>query len=44
MATTSVKDSFTFVGGLSTEGGYFITPENSWKEGVNVVPNTDGTL
>jgi len=44
MATASVKDSFTFVGGLNTEGGYFITPENSWKEGVNVVPNTDGTL
>lgn len=43
MATASVKDSFTFVGGLNTEGGYFITPENSWKEGVNIVPNVDGT-
>jgi len=39
-----VKDSFTFVGGLNTEGGFFITPDNSWKEGVNVVPSTDGTV
>ena len=44
MVAPSVKGSFTFVGGLNTEGGYFITPENSWKDGVNVVPNTDGTL
>jgi len=43
-AQASVKDSFTFVGGLNTEGGYFITPEESWKEGVNVVPNTDGHI
>lgn len=40
----AVKDAFTFVGGLNTEGGYFITPENSWKEGVNVVPQVDGTV
>jgi hypothetical protein len=39
-----VKDSFTFVGGLNTEGGFFITPENSWKEGVNVIPSTDGSV
>jgi hypothetical protein len=44
MVAPSVKGSFTFVGGLNTEGGYFITPENSWKDGVNVVPTTDGTL
>ena len=43
-AQASVKDAFTFVGGLVTEGGYFITPENSYKEGVNVVPQMDGTL
>lgn len=40
----SVKDAFTFVGGLNTEGGYFVTPENSWKEGVNVVPTLDGSI
>jgi hypothetical protein len=40
----SIKDSFTFVGGLNTEGGFFVTPENSWTEGVNVVPNTDGSF
>jgi hypothetical protein len=40
----SIKDSFTFVGGLNTEGGYFVTPENSWKEGVNIVPTTDGSI
>jgi hypothetical protein len=44
MVAPSVKGSFTFVGGLNTEGGYFITPDNSWKDGVNVVPNMDGTL
>jgi len=43
-AQASVSDSFTFVGGLNTEGGYFITPENSYKEGVNVVPKLDGSL
>lgn len=40
----SVKDAFTFVGGLNTEGGYFITPENTYKEGVNVVPKIDGSI
>ena len=40
----AVKDAFTFVGGLNTEGGYFITPENSWKDGVNVLPQVDGTV
>lgn len=44
MVAPSVKGSFTFVGGLNTEGGYFITPENSWKDGVNIYPNTDGVL
>ena len=40
----AVKDAFTFVGGLNTEGGFFVTPENSWKEGVNVVPTIDGSI
>ncbi len=44
MAKQSVEDSFTFVGGLHTEGGFFLTPKNSWKEGVNVVPKQDGSL
>ena len=44
MVAPSVQGSFTFVGGLNTEGGYFITPENSWKDGVNVYPNVDGVL
>ena len=39
-----VKDAFTFVGGLNTEGGYFIIPENTYKEGVNVIPQMDGTI
>jgi hypothetical protein len=43
-ATPSVDDSFTFVGGLNSEGLYFLTPKNSWKEGDNVVPATDGSL
>ena len=44
MPKASVQDSFTFVGGLNTEGGFFITPDNSWKEGVNIVPNVDGSI
>lgn len=40
----SVRDYFTFIGGLNTEGGYFVTPENSWKDGTNVVPQRDGAV
>jgi hypothetical protein len=40
----SVQDNFTFVGGINTEGGFFVTPPNSWKEGDNVIPRTDGSL
>ena len=43
-AQPSVDDSFTFVGGLFTEGSFFLTPKNSWKEGDNVIPKTDGSL
>lgn len=43
-AQPSVEDSFTFVGGLNTEGAFFLTPKNSWKEGDNVTPNTDGSI
>lgn len=43
-AQPSVDDSFTFVGGLNTEGAFFLTPKNSWKEGDNVIPNTDGSV
>jgi hypothetical protein len=43
-AQASVNDAFTFVGGLVTEGGYFITPENSYKDGVNVIPQVDGVI
>jgi len=43
-AKGSVKDYFSFVAGLNTEGGFFVTPENSWIEGVNVVPNPNGIL
>ena len=43
-AQAAVKDAFTFVGGLVTEGGYFVTPENTYKDGVNVVPQLDGTI
>lgn len=40
----SALNAFTFVGGLNTEGGYFVIPENSYVEGVNVVPQTDGSI
>ena len=43
-AQGAIKDSFTFVGGLYTEGGYFVTPDNTWKEGVNIVPDVDGSI
>ena len=43
-AKGAVKDSFSFVAGLNTEGGFFVTPENSWIDGVNVVPNPTGFL
>lgn len=43
-AKGAVKDFFSFVAGLNTEGGFFVTPENSWIEGVNVVPNPSGIL
>lgn len=43
-AQASVLNAFTFIGGLNTEGGYFIIPENSYIEGVNVIPQIDGTL
>ena len=39
-----VEDSFTFVGGLNTEGSFFLTPKNCWKDGDNVVPQTNGTV
>jgi hypothetical protein len=43
-AQGSVEDSFTFVGGLNTEGSFFLTPKNCWKEGDNVTPQTDGSV
>jgi hypothetical protein len=43
-AQGSVKDWYTFVGGLNTEGGYFVTPDGTWKQGRNIVPQTDGSI
>lgn len=43
-AAPSVDSSFTFVGGLYTEGSFFLTPKNSWKEGDNVVPLITGAI
>ena len=43
-AQPSQEDFFSFVGGLNTEGGYFLTPKNSWKEGDNVIPQKDGSI
>ena len=43
-AQGAIKDSFSFIAGLNTEGGFFITPENSWVEGENVIPNADGSV
>ena len=39
-----VEDSFTFIKGLVTEGGFFVHPKNAWKEGFNVTPNVDGSI
>jgi hypothetical protein len=41
--TATVEDNFNFVGGLNTEGGFFVTPKNSWVEGTNTIPETDGS-
>lgn len=43
-AQGAVKAMFSFLGGLNTEGGFFITPENSWVEGQNVVPDQKGVI
>lgn len=39
-----VEDSFTFIKGLVTEGGFFVHPKNAWKEGFNVTPSVDGSI
>lgn len=39
-----VEDSFSFIKGLVTEGGFFVHPKNAWKEGFNVTPNVDGSI
>lgn len=43
-ASPSVEDKFTFVEGLNTEGEFFLTPKNAWKEGDNVIPDTRGSV
>lgn len=43
-AQGAIKDWYTFVSGLNTEGGYFVTPDGTWKEGRNIVPQTDGSI
>jgi hypothetical protein len=43
-AQGSVKDWYTFVSGLNTEGGYFVTPDGTWKQGRNIIPQTDGSI
>ena len=43
-AQPAQEDFFSFVGGLNTEGGYFLTPKNSWKEGDNIIPQKDGSV
>lgn len=43
-AQGSVEDSFTFIQGLVTEGGFFVHPKNAWKEGFNITPNVDGSV
>ena len=40
----AVKDYFNFTGGLNTEGGFLNTPENSFKEGYNVIPQVNGSI
>lgn len=37
-------DQFTFVAGLNTEAGFFGFPANTWKDGVNMVPNVNGSI
>jgi len=43
-AQGAIKNWFTFVNGLNTEGGYFVTPPEAWKEGNNVIPSIDGSI
>lgn len=43
-ATGSSNNYFTFVKGLVTQGGFFLHPDQAWKEGFNVEPNTDGSV
>lgn len=44
MAQQILKKSFSFVAGLNTEGGELVNPPNSWVEGDNVIPQTDGSI
>lgn len=38
------QQSFTFIAGLNTEASYLTFPDNTWKEGTNVVPQINGQL
>lgn len=40
----AVQQQFTFVAGLNTEAGFLTYPENTWREGDNVVPQITGQL
>ncbi len=38
------KRNFTFVGGLNTEAGPLTFPPNTWDDGINVIPDVDGSI
>lgn len=42
--TVSKRKAFNFVGGLNTEAGPLTSPPNAWADGINVVPDVDGSL
>jgi hypothetical protein len=42
--SVSNKKSFTFVAGLNTEAGPLTFPPNTWADGINIIPDVDGSL
>lgn len=35
---------YTYVAGLNTEAGPYTFPPNAWKDGINVIPDIDGSI
>jgi len=43
-ATRQDKRQLRFVGGLNTESGHLAPVPNTWADGLNMVPNIDGSI